>query len=295
MSNIFKLKIALCTLLFFAITGNRVAAQTLPSDSTALIILDTLRVVYIYADTGKALNRFDKFGHKQGLWEQKYTNGNIRYKGHFKDDKPIGVFKYFYESNDSLRILAVYSENGKVARAHEYYFTGAMASEGKYVNQQKDSVWKLFDDVQKLRAKDQYANGKKEGKSLMFYPDGNVLESKMWHNDLENGTWQQFFEDGTLKVEGTYVDGKLEGPASFYNAEGHLEIKGNYHNDVKDGRWIYYNDSNQAKDSLIYKNGRVLEPRKFILTPAQLDSMKRAHEEENQDRPKNIGEDDYGN
>ncbi len=283
-------------LVLMALTGNRAYAQTQPADSTILIALDTLRIVYIYADTGKAMNRLDKFGRKQGLWEQKFLNGKIRYKGHFFDDKPIGVFKYFYEDNDSLRILAMYSDNGKVSRVHEYYSTGVMASTGKYIDQQKDSIWKVYDDLQNLRAKDQYVKGKKEGKSLLFYPDGNVLESKMWHNDLENGKWQQFFEDGTIKMEAIYVNGKLEGPASFYNDAGKVEISGNYRNDVKDGKWIYYNDDSHAKDSIIYKNGRVLNPRTFILTQHQLDSMRRSHEEEEQSKPKNIGQDDdYSN
>jgi antitoxin component YwqK of YwqJK toxin-antitoxin module len=294
MKKLISFKLSLCLIVLLALTGYRASAQTQPQDTTILIALDTLRIVYIYADTGKALNRLDKFGHKQGLWEQKWPNGKIRYKGHFKDDKPVGVFKYFYD-NDSLRILSVYAENGKVARVHEYYFTGVKASEGKYVDQQKDSVWKTYDDRQSLRSKDQYDKGKKEGKSVMFYPDGNVLETKMWHNDKENGKWQQFFEDGTLKMEGNFVDGKMEGPASFYNDEGKLEIKGSYHNDVKDGKWIYFNDNGVAKDSLVYKNGRVLEPRKFILTQHQLDSMKNANQQEEQNRPKNIGEDDYEN
>ncbi|HXB10372.1 MAG TPA: toxin-antitoxin system YwqK family antitoxin [Bacteroidia bacterium] len=295
------LKICLIALLAFIVLGNKAIGQTQPPDTTAVIILDTLRIVYIYADTSKALNRVDKMGRKQGMWEQKYPNGNIRYKGRFKDDKPTGVFKYYYEANDSLRILAIYSDNGKVSRVHEYYPSGALASTGKYVDQQKDSVWKIYDPIQKLRHKDQYVNGKREGKSIIFFPDGNILESKSWHNGLENGKWQQFFDNGELKLDGNYVNGKVEGVVNFYNADGKLEISGTYRNDVRDGKWTYYDDAGRAKDSMSFKNDRPLDPRKFILTPAQIDSMRsRYSPEDDPDKPQyhqkhTQQEDDYGN
>jgi len=292
-----KLKTVLAALILVVFSGLKLSAQeTQPHDTTIMIALDTLRIVYIYADTGKALNRVDKYGHKQGLWEQKYTNGHIRYKGHFKDDKPTGVFKYFYEDNDSLRILSVYSDNGRIARVHEYYFTGAMAATGKYIDQQKDSIWKLYDDMQNMREKDQYENGKKEGKTLMFYADGNILESKTWHNDLENGQWLQYYDNGVVKEDATFVNGKLEGPAQFYSEEGKLLMKGTYKNDVKDGMWTYYDDDGNKKDSMKFNNGKPADMSKFMMTPAQLDSLKQLNQEQEQNKPKNIGEDeDYGN
>ncbi|HSY76596.1 MAG TPA: toxin-antitoxin system YwqK family antitoxin [Bacteroidia bacterium] len=290
------LKISLIAFFSLFFMGKQALAQSQPPDSTLVIVLDTLRVVYIYADTAKALNRLDKYGKKQGMWEQKFPNGKIRYKGRFKDDKPVGIFKYFYEDNDSLRILAIYSENGKVSRVHEYYYTGAMASSGKYVNQQKDSVWKIYDERQNLREKDQYSMGKKDGKCVTFYPDGNVLESKTWQNDLENGKRVEYYDNGEMRLEESYVNGKVEGPASFYSDEGKLVISGAYKNDVKDGKWIYYNEEGHARDSVMYKNGRLLNKDKLTITPAQEDSMKRQYQEEKQNSPKQIGEDpDYGN
>lgn len=297
MKNI--LKIGLIAFLAVVFINNKAQAQEVKQDTSFTIILDSLRSVYIYADTGKALNRVDKMGRKQGLWEKKYSNGNIRYKGYFRDDKPTGVFKYFYEDNDSLRILAMYSDNGSVAHVHEYYSSGVLASTGKYVNEKKDSVWKIYDDLQRLEEKDQYKNGKKNGKCMTFYANGNVLESKTWHNDVENGKWRQFFDNGDLKLEGTYVNGKLEGPATFYLPGGNVTISGTYHNDVKDGKWIYYNDAGHPIDTVVFHDGKPLPQyrSKFIFTQSQLDSMKQRNLQYEQRQPKQVGEDedDYGN
>lgn len=291
------IKINLVVLLAVVFMVNKVNAQVQAQQDTAItIILDSLRSVYIYADTGKALNRVDKSGRKQGLWEKKYPNGNIRYRGYFRDDKPTGVFKYFYEDNDSLRILAMYSDNGRIAHVHEYYPSGALAGIGKYVDEKKDSVWKIYDQYQRLEEKDQYVKGKKNGKSIMFYPDGNVLQSKTWRNDIENGKWRQFYPNGDIKLEETYVNGKIEGPATFYNPGGKVTISGNYHNDVKDGKWIYFNDSGHPIDSVIFSNGRPLDKSKFMFTPAQLDSMKQKNMQyEQQMQQRNQDNYDYGN
>src|SRR6185312_9538897 len=245
-------KIALCALLFGALLSQKAQTQLkiTTQDTTFTIVLDSMRAVYIYADTGKAVNRTDKMGRKQGLWEQKYANGNIRYRGHFKDDKPYGVFKYYYEENDSLRILAIYSDNGKVARVHEYYTSGAMAGAGKFVDQKKDSVWKTFDELQNLRAKEQYVNGKKEGKSMQFYVEGGVLESKTFHNDVENGKWQQYYDNGDMKTDATYKNGKMDGPAKYYIPGNIVVITGSYVNDMKEGTWFYYDDNGTLKDSI---------------------------------------------
>ena len=40
---------------------------------------------------------------KQGMWQKKYNNGNVRYEGFFKDNKETGLFRYFYEDG-SLKL-----------------------------------------------------------------------------------------------------------------------------------------------------------------------------------------------
>lgn len=279
-----------------AISNNTKAQQVNLGDTTIYIALDTLRMVYIHADTGKALNRLDKMGRKQGLWQQKYDNGNIRYKGHFKDDEPYGVFKYYYE-DDSLKIIALYSDNGKVARSHEYYESGVMAAMGKYVNQKKDSVWKYFDEVQNLRAKEQYADGKLEGKSVTFYADGNVLESKMWHNNEENGLWQQFYEDGALRMECNYVNGQLNGVENFYDEDGKIIQSGPFLHDKKNGLWTYYYGDGR-KDTATFIQDKPINPGRFNLSPSKVDSLKKQDEikdEELQHHDPGGNDDDYGN
>jgi antitoxin component YwqK of YwqJK toxin-antitoxin module len=277
-------KLIVFTLFCLILLVKQGFGQVTPKDTSVAFIVDTLRVVCIYADTGKALNRTDKMGRKQGLWEKKYPNGVVRYRGHFLNDKPTGIFKYYYD-NDSIRIISIFSDNGKVARSHEYYSSGALISTGKYVDQQKDSVWKYYDGTEKVVKKEQYNLGKKEGKEVILYASGNVEETKTWHDGLEDGPWQEFFENGELKIDGNYVKGKLEGPVIFYDPGNKLAIKGYYTNDLKDGQWIYYSEERNSTDTVIYNKGHMLNASKYILTPERQDSIKKAYQEQIQNQP----------
>ena len=44
------------------------------------------------------VNQVDSKGRKQGNWEKKYENGNLRFTGQFKNDVPVGTFVYYYEN-----------------------------------------------------------------------------------------------------------------------------------------------------------------------------------------------------
>ena len=51
----------------------------------------------ITSKTDTVTNRIDESGLKQGYWITYYENGNKKYEGFFKDDKPVGTFTRFYE------------------------------------------------------------------------------------------------------------------------------------------------------------------------------------------------------
>jgi antitoxin component YwqK of YwqJK toxin-antitoxin module len=271
--------------------GN-IHAQMLPADSIPPFLADSLKAVYIYADTGKALNRIDAQGMKQGLWEKRYDDGNLRYRGHFWDGKPDGVFKHYYDG-DSLEGIYIYSDNGKVAHAHIFYTTGALWAEGKFVNQKEDSIWKYYDEAQHLKRKDSYKDGKENGKQVIFYPSGNPLQVKNWVNDLAEGPFEQYYDEGGVKEEGTFEHGLLQDTLYVYDPDGKLAIKGRYFNDLHEGAWIYYS-SGEPKDTLVYHKGKCINCEKYSMTKKQEDSLRIHYQglQEKLDHPGSL-EDEY--
>jgi antitoxin component YwqK of YwqJK toxin-antitoxin module len=138
-----------------------------------------------------------------------------------------------------------------------FYTTGALQAEGKYVDEKRDSIWKFYNDMQRMIRKDQYKNGKMEGKSVAFYPSGNVLEIKNWKDDSANGPFQHYYEQGGLMEEGTYVHGELQDTLTIYDMGGKVAVRGTYLNDMHEGNWIHYSDGTPT-DTLRYHLGRCL-------------------------------------
>jgi len=105
-----------------------------------LLLLFLLQVLFPFAQTT------DANGKKQGYWKKKDETGNhLLYEGEFKDNKPVGRFKYYYP-NDSVRAIMNFKQEGKVAYAKLFHSTGKRMGEGKYIQEIKDSVWTYYDE-----------------------------------------------------------------------------------------------------------------------------------------------------
>ena len=89
-------------------------------------------VLLPFISCSQEINKLDDNGEKTGLWVKKYINGNIRYKGQFKDGRAQGIFLYYYESGE-LRAEKNFFHNGEAAAAHFFYKDGHLQSSGLYV------------------------------------------------------------------------------------------------------------------------------------------------------------------
>ena len=120
-----------------------------------------------FFSVSQSINYVDNIGMKQGVWQKKYANGNIRYEGTFKDNKEIGLFRYFYEDG-SLKLEKIFFHNSTAASAHFYYKNGDIKSSGLYVNSLKDSTWNYYDFYRVRIMTEQYKNGKLNGVTKTF-------------------------------------------------------------------------------------------------------------------------------
>ncbi|MCU0361631.1 MAG: hypothetical protein MUF75_13140, partial [Bacteroidia bacterium] len=97
----------------------------------------------------------DEQGRKQGYWKKTdEKTGKLVYEGRFKDDKPIGIFKY-YNTNDSVKTIIDFKADGKTSYAKYFHFNGKLAAVGKYSDKEtKDSVWAYYDEMGTLISKE---------------------------------------------------------------------------------------------------------------------------------------------
>lgn len=214
-------------------------------------------LIFILSLTFSFSQTTDASGKKQGYWKKKdEKTGKLLYEGEFKDDKPVGIFKYYYV-NDSLQAIMNFKEGGKIAYAKLFHPTGKKMGVGKYISEIKDSTWLFYDDKGVLISKDNYNKGKKDGQSIVYLPDGAIAEERNFKLDIQHGKFIQYFDGKKLKGQGEYVNGNLVGRVVYYFPNGVEVAAGFYVNGQKNGPWIYRNEKGAVTEKELYKNGKL--------------------------------------
>lgn len=202
--------------------------------SILLILLVIGQLVF-----SQTFNQFDANGLKTGQWKKLYGNGKIRYTGQFKNDKPVGIFKY-YDENGFLESEITHSTNGHSSSVKMFFNNGKTRATGFYYDQLKDGIWIYYSEITgKPKLQESYKKGKKHGIWKIYFDNGNAFSEITYQDDLENGPWNEYFENGKKQLEANYKDGKFNGKYTLYNADGKPVTTGNYINGVRHGEWIY--------------------------------------------------------
>jgi antitoxin component YwqK of YwqJK toxin-antitoxin module len=205
------------------------------------------------------------------LFSQAPKNGYIKktdektnkllYEGMFKNDQPIGKFKYYYP-NDSVRAIVNFHANGNTAYARLFHPNGKRMGEGKYTGKEiKDSVWTFYDESGKLLSREKYKAGKKEGTSFVYLPDGSISQLRNFKDGVEHGPFKDFFSKDVVKASSNYENGKMEGRVSYYYPNGVEAAAGYFRNGVKNGAWIYKTEEGKIKEKELYINGMLASPK----------------------------------
>ncbi|MCK4749060.1 MAG: hypothetical protein KAT15_18535 [Bacteroidales bacterium] len=81
--------------------------------SLLLVLLSTKGSSEVSPDT--LWNQTDNQGRKQGHWKKSYPNGELMYRGFFRDDRPVGLMERFY---DDGKLRAVLDYKGKTGTTY---------------------------------------------------------------------------------------------------------------------------------------------------------------------------------
>jgi len=221
----------------------------------ALIALFFLFSAIAVAQKDTVFNQSDVKNRKQGWWKKSYPDGTIMYKGFFKDDKPVGEMRRYYE-NGALKASMIYDEKGEYAHARLLYADGQVAATGVYYGSLKDSMWSYYSYYDHaLTAREIYTKGKRNGQMISYYNNGIPSEKITWVNDKKNGPWEQFFADNTLKLRASYKDDMPDGEFLVNYDSGKPYLKGGYKNGLRDGKWIFFNEDGTTDLELSYQDG----------------------------------------
>lgn len=206
----------------------------------------------------QAPNRIDSKGNKQGAWK-KYDKDVLIYEGNFKDNVPVGEFKY-YHANGKLKSITFFVQGVHEVRTTIFHPNEKKASEGVFMDQLKHGEWKYWDQDGTLITVENYKNGKKHGVWQVYSSEtGILLEESNYIEDKLHGTAKTFYIDGVPCTVENYVDGQRNGMAESYYIDGKLSIKGVFHEGLKIGIWNYYDQNGKLRKVIDYKKSQVIK------------------------------------
>lgn len=233
------------------------------------------------------INKTDSQGKKQGKWVRYHENtGKIRYTGQFKDDKPIGVFKHYYDSGE-LQARLIYHHNGINASANLFHKNGKKMAVGYYTHMHRDSTWLFFNEKEELVAKEQYVDTLKEGVWIVYnVVKDTIAEIVTYKNDKKNGKSKTYFDNGQVETIVTFKDGKENGFFEVYYEHGTKYILGAYKNGLRFGKWYFFDERGYEKYTVEYDAKGELTNKEEIeeLVQEQFKEMEKKAKEYEQNR-----------
>lgn len=211
------------------------------------------------------INQTDNKGRKQGVWKKTHPQNTVyQYVGQFKDDKPYGVFKYYY-IDGALKSIVKFSNSGILARSISFWENGRVMSKGNYIKQEKDSTWIYYDQYGYLNMVEQYSQGKLNGWRVTYYrlargeKESPVLEQAYFKDGKMDGEWKKFYRNGNLEVKGKFENGKRTGIFEYFHPNEKRKLTENYKNGKKHGYIVYFDESGEVLKRDFYWEGNPLK------------------------------------
>lgn len=233
-------------------------------------IIATVLIIVFPVLSFAQTNQIDAKGRKQGEWikyfdEPEYAHV-VRYKGQFKDDKPVGKFIYYYPTK-KIKAIIIHGEKNNRSEAFYYYENEELASHGIYRNQKKDSIWTNFLPFGYYSSEETYKNDVLNGEKITYYgpevTDGQkikvVLREDNYSNGNLDGEFIEYFSDGVVKTKGAYKNGAKDGIIMKYNPNGRPMMEERWKENTKHGWWRAFDESGKEIGRKYYKNGVSLE------------------------------------
>jgi len=198
---------------------------------------------YAQKDT---LNQLDAKGKKTGYWK-KVENGKLIYEGRFLNDRPTGTFKYYYPDG-KLKSETTFLKGTEKVYTVIYHPNQKIASQGIYLDQQRDSIWNYFNDKGMLLETVTLKKGIKSGGRKIYNKDnGQLICEENYKNDTLDGAKKLWYESGDLYLVSNYKKGILDGAYEIYHEGQKPYVKGTYANNNKVKIWSYYTTTGELR------------------------------------------------
>lgn len=166
-----------------------------------------------------------------------HPNGQPAITATYYKGEPEGIRREF--DSTGVVIRGYIFENGVVR------FEGITDLEGR-----RQGLWKEYYPTGELRSEGRYVNSMPVGEWKFFFPDHTIeMQGSYNRQGKKVGEWIWYYTDGSLLRVENYEAGELEGPFLEYDEEGNEITKGQYLADAEEGEWVYRHGNMLEKGS----------------------------------------------
>lgn len=190
------------------------------------------------------------------------------------------LFKTYYPDNTVKEEFYVRSEQDRSLEGpyRSFYESGAVKSEGQFIQNKSTGTWKYYFENGKLRMEGEIVDGKGVGSWQYFYENGSPKMTGSMLNGKKDGFWTYFYKNSSKESEGYYKNGEKTGIWKYYHAHGVLKATeefsgiGSYYEELyetggikSEGKrlngkqvdeWLYYHEDGAVQARGSYKDGK---------------------------------------
>lgn len=156
-----------------------------------------------------------------------------------------GIYREWYENGNLITefpVNALGQPDGYSKKLN--YLTGITIMEGKFLNGDRDGLWKFYFSDGKIYIEQNYKSGNRKKQLWIQTAElGN-----------ETGSFHRYFRSGRLNEKGFFDGGLRTGDWVRYYPDTRVEEKGSYENDKKVGEWFYYYPTGAKEASEVYSD-----------------------------------------
>lgn len=184
-----------------------------------------------------------------------YVDGKVLYRGIVdKQGRKQGPWEYYYPGG-ALKAKGSYKNDFKIGNWNYYYRNGQLEQRGRYIRGNPDGLWTWYHSTGQVWREEEYVMGAADGSSVEYNDTGAVIAQGKYVQDLREGDWVLQVNDH--REVGSYFEGQRTGVwKHYYLSTGNLRFEGRYENGLESGQHRYYYPNGNLKLRGTYVAGK---------------------------------------
>ena len=206
---------------------------------------------------------------EEGLWEFFYENGNIEWRGTYKEGKMDGIAGWFYP-NGNISWRTPFKEGKRDGIEEKFFENGNIQRRTPYKEGKIDGIEEWFDEQGNIIRTRHWKDGKliEETKPeltphIEYYSNGNVcIKGQKNSKGQREGLWEWFYENGNISWRTPFKEGKMDGIEEGFYSNGNISWRTPFKVDKIDGTQKFYDEQGNIVETRLWKNGKLIEETK---------------------------------